>query len=111
MFRSVPFLILVFLSGICAAGNKGAPKGNFAQFLAGVSILSSNRTLSDKQKALEFSNLVKLTGITAKEALQRIESYRDKPSEWKKVYTESLSTINDKSKRKAESTDGLLKKE
>ncbi|NLG16238.1 MAG: hypothetical protein GX556_02775 [Fibrobacter sp.] len=111
MFRLVPFLILVFLSGICTAGKKGAPKGNFAQFLAGVSILSNNRTLSDEQKALEFSNLMKITGITAKEALQRIESYREKPSEWKKIYTESLSTITDNNKRKAESADGLIKKE
>ncbi|HON12094.1 MAG TPA: hypothetical protein PLE24_14600 [Chitinispirillaceae bacterium] len=96
MFRLVLYFSLVLLVGLAEAGPKtGVPK-EFSQFLAGISILNSSRTLSDQQKACEFRNLVKITGIDRTQALQIIELYRESPSKWKEVYNEALLTLSEK---------------
>jgi hypothetical protein len=96
MLRLVLYFSLVLLAGLAEAGPKpGVPK-EFSQFLAGISILSSSRTLSDQQKACEFRNLIIITGIDRKQALQIIELYRESPSKWKEVYDETLQALSEK---------------
>ena len=56
-----------------------------AEFFAGVLLLQSQPGLPAGEKAKKFSELERLTGISAEKALTILALYRDKPAEWRKL--------------------------
>ena len=57
--------------------------------------------MNDSIKSLRYSELQRITGVSGKEAISFIESYRERPEEWKKIENSMLKLIN--------STDSIKK--
>jgi hypothetical protein len=70
----------------------GSENSRQIRFIAGLTILKSNGSLTPLQKARYYSELQKITGVTSQQAVQFIESYRNNPREWKKIQ-DSIDTI------------------
>lgn len=66
---------------------------DFVSFLAGVLLLEEDKNLPAEQKAEEYRQLQHITGISTVDAVRYIERYRNRPDEFKKVYTEILSQL------------------
>jgi hypothetical protein len=79
------FLVILFL--IAADSIEASSTKNFASFLAGILLIEENKNLSPDQKAREYKQLQQITGISGSEAIQFINSFRDAPAEFKKIYT------------------------
>lgn len=83
--RAFTFIFLIILlktAGITAASSIDS----FASFLAGILLIEESRNLSSEQKAIEYKNLQHITGISGSEAILFINSFRENPAEFKKIY-------------------------
>ncbi len=84
-YQVFTFYFLMILSGT-ADIIWASSTDNFASFLAGILLIEENRNLSSGQKAIEYKKLQQITGISGSDAIRFINSYRDKPAEFKKIY-------------------------
>lgn len=80
IFRLI-FTIIVSFAGLAA----GADSEDYIHYLAGVTMLRSDFNLTTAQKTVRYLELEKVTGVSSSEALKYIETFRDRPLEWKKI--------------------------
>jgi hypothetical protein len=69
---------------------------DFINYLAGIQVIRASKDLSEQEKAACYEKLVEITGIDAKRARSRIESYKNKPEQWKSSINEKILSVLEK---------------
>ena len=92
--------ISVIFGLVIAAGAFGAcaEADSFIQYLAGIEVLRASRHMNDEQKAVYYKKLSEVTGISAREAVQRIARYYDRPQQWKQIQEEVRLVLEEPTK-------------
>lgn len=63
------------------------------QFLSGFLLLQSKTNLEEPMKVQKFQELLTITGLSAQDAINFIQSYRNDPEKWKKVLLSANNSI------------------
>ena len=90
--RAIIYLLLCI--GWIAAPAAG--EDAFVRYIAGLETLRAARNLSEEQKACYYKRLVKLTGMTAAQAQERIAGFADRPLQWKKIQDQVIELLDKK---------------
>jgi hypothetical protein len=78
---------LLFLCiGHVYAGNDHSQDSTYIKFLAGVLLINNATSLTPQQKAGQYTQLVRLTGISKDSATSYVSRYFNKPDDWKKLH-------------------------
>jgi hypothetical protein len=102
MTRVAPAFLMVVIA--VSALFSGPDRKMEAEFFAGVTLLSQKTDLKPDEREQKFRELEVMTGISAADAAKLLSYYRERPTEWQKIYNEMVKLLN-------ETNLGLEKKE
>jgi hypothetical protein len=78
-----------------ASHSHAASRQQEAQFLAGCEVLAGAVSAAPAVRAAAFRWLMRQTGITAAGAVSMVESYRDRPDEWRRMLDTVRGCLDD----------------
>ena len=90
----LPVIGILFTTFVISASSIG----DMNHFLAGVILLNGNNKLSQEEKTQQFRKLGVITGVSGQDAKKFVESYRNRPEEWKKIYESIVDIFSESNK-------------
>lgn len=82
MIKTLLSLSVVCLLSLVTISSATEALQHYAEYFAGIQLLSSDKVLTPQQKALRYKKLSEISGITADQAKLFINKYKNDPVQW-----------------------------
>lgn len=92
-YSELKYICLVIIFLLAVGTSLASSTEKYASFLAGVLLIEENKSLSSEQKVQEYKQLQQLTGISGPEALQFVESFRNNPAGFNKIFAAIIDEL------------------
>jgi len=89
-------VIILLMQGtlIAVKPEKDADVARFVEYLAGTSLITNDKRLSEKGHAEKYRQLCKRTGVNAAMAEAFLRGYEQRPEEWQTVQSAVLKVLD-----------------
>jgi len=86
--------ISIFLFCIFAVVSAEKTSQDYASFIAGVILIQENVQLGAQRQLEEYMRLKEITGVDVASVLNFIDSFKNKPEQWKAVNDFIMNSLN-----------------
>jgi hypothetical protein len=86
-------LVLALAAGTAAENIR---ESNFAEYVAGIELIISDKSLSAQEQARRYRMLCRITGVSGKDAKAFIRQYTTDPARWQKFETMVMEQLQKK---------------
>lgn len=93
MIKTLLSLSVVCLLSLVTISSATEDLQHYAEYFAGVQLLSSDKVLTPQQKALRYKKLSEISGITADQAKLFLNQYKNNPAQWKEFQKTVLAIL------------------